>query len=88
MPSRKQLYTGEIRPPTDNPKLFDLFVSKHIVNCLESGGDVSLLFGNEVRDTFAMSILRADIIRVYKPVKPIKHIGMEIDVQIWAYKGK
>src|SRR2546423_13332272 len=53
-----------IRVREDHPHLYQFFLLNHLVKCLEPGGEVTLLFGAEVKEIFKEACLRAGVLRV------------------------
>jgi hypothetical protein len=83
--SRRRL-GDEIRVAEDHPKLFKYFVKNHVLESLKHGGQVVLLFGDEVRKVFERHVRRPSGGRVLRPGKFNPQFS-GIDAQIWIHGG-
>jgi len=74
---------SEIRPKTDNPELFERSLSKYISPCLSMGGEITILFSDEVRQTFEQEAVlwerRVDTVLLLSPPE------CQFEAEIWIY---
>jgi hypothetical protein len=76
----------EIRVAKAHPELFKYFVKNHVLESLKHGGEVVLLFGDEVQKVFEKHVRRPSGGRVLRPGKFDPRFN-GIDAQIWIHGG-
>jgi hypothetical protein len=74
---------SEIRPKTDDPELFTHILSEYISPCLGMGGEITILFGKEVKMTFEQHAVLSE--RRIGTVLLLSPPECEFQVDIWIY---
>jgi len=84
--NRKKNPGEDIRVRSDHPALYRFLLSNHLVKCLEKGGEVTLVFGGEVKEIFKEGCLRVGVLKIERPVSRLSYHGAQIDAEMWMYE--
>jgi hypothetical protein len=72
------------RPRNDVPDLYNLCVGNYIPACLKQGGEVIILFGNEVYEAFLDSGI---FNTVHLDLTSLPCVRLPFRVELWSHQG-